>query len=84
MLLTCASVKAWDDLPLEMKRKYIEFWMDNNPLSHGVRDRLDPDHKTVASMARTVFSNVPEPPIKVVILSAAFDQLSCNTCILPY
>jgi len=53
----------WENLPLDMKRKYIEFWMDNNPLSHSDRDKLDPEYKQVARIARTIFSNVPEPPI---------------------
>lgn len=54
----------WSDLPLHMKRKYITFWMDNNPLSHSDRDKLDPEYKQVAKMARTIFSNVPKPPIE--------------------
>ena len=35
-----------------------------NPLSHSERDKLDPAYKDVAKMARTIYSNVPEPPIE--------------------
>ena len=43
--------------------------MDEHPLSHSDRDVLDPSHKVIAEQARTIFSNVYEPPIEDACVS---------------
>ena len=53
---------AWHDLSAHMRRKYISYWMEANPISRTNRDVLDPKGSRLAELARIIFSNVPMPP----------------------